>query len=96
MRRSVTEVIIYTQSNCRLSEKAVQLLDSKGIRYDKKDVSHDVFLKREMIELSGGRVTNPQIFYHSKHLGGCDDLFTAFQKGILQANTNKLSKKKVG
>lgn len=93
----MAEVIIYTQNNCRLSEKALQLLDSKGIRYDKKDVSHDVFLKREMIELSGGRVTTPQIFFRSKHIGGCDDLFTAFQKGTLQANSNdKQSKKKVG
>lgn len=75
----------------------MQLLDSKGIRYDKKDVGHDVFLKREMIELSGGRVTTPQIFHRSKHLGGCDDLFTAFQKGVLQANSNvKPSKKKAG
>ena len=93
----MSELIIYTQNNCRLSEKAIQLLDSKGVRYDKKDVSHDVFLKREMIELSGGRVTTPQIFYRSKHIGGCDDLFTAFQKGTLEANnSNKHSKKKTG
>ena len=61
------------------------MLDSKGLTYEEKDVTHDVLLKREMIELSGGRVTTPQVFFKRKHIGGCDELFALERSGKLDA-----------
>ncbi len=76
------KVIIYTQSNCRQSDKAKQLLSAKRIEYVEKDISYDVLLKREMIERTGGRSITPQIFVQGKLVGGLDDL-----QGVLKSKT---------
>jgi len=70
----MSKFLVYIRTGCRFSEQARQLLDSKGLEYFEKDVTHDVLLKREMIELSGGRVTTPQVFFKGRHIGGCDEL----------------------
>jgi glutaredoxin 3 len=77
------EVIIYTQAHCRLSDRAKQLLQTKSLRFLEKEVTHDVLLKREMIERTGGRITTPQVFINGKHIGGCDELFSLDKKGFL-------------
>ena len=94
----MANVILYTQQNCRFSDKAKQLLQIKKVMFNEKDVSHDVLLKREMIELSGGRVTTPQIFVDGRHIGGCDDLFKLYNKNENSGSNsnNKKSKKKTG
>lgn len=85
----MTNILLYTQQNCRFSDKAKQLLQIKKVAFNEKDVSHDVLLKREMIELSGGRVTTPQIFVNGSHIGGCDDLFKYYSKNENSTNSNK-------
>lgn len=70
----MTEVILYTQSNCRLSEKARQIIQSKKYRFLEKDVTYDVLVKREMIERTGGRATTPQIFVKGKHISSVQEL----------------------
>ncbi len=68
------KIIIYTQSSCRHSDKLKQLLNSKKIDFVEKDITHDVLLKREMIERSGGRAITPQIFIEGKHMSNKEDL----------------------
>ncbi len=79
----MSKVVIYTQMGCRFSQQAKSLIASKGVNYDERDITYDVLVKREMIELSGGRVTTPQIFVDGRHIGGCDDLFRLDKKGML-------------
>lgn len=62
------KIIIYTQSNCRQSDKLKQALNSKKICFTEKDISYDVLSKREMIERSGGRSITPQVFFEGKHI----------------------------
>jgi glutaredoxin 3 len=38
-----------------------------------------------MIQLSGGRMTFPQIFIDGRHVGGSDDLHALDRKGELDA-----------
>lgn len=75
----MSEIILYTQLNCRSSDKAKQLLQSKKIKFLEKDISYDVLTKREMIERTGGRVNTPQIFIKGKHIGGFTEL-TSIEK----------------
>lgn len=68
------KLIIYTQSNCRQSEKAKQLIQSQSIKFLEKDVNHDVLLRREMRERTGGKVITPQIFINGEYLGSYEEL----------------------
>lgn len=71
---NMSKIVIYTQSNCRQSEKAKQLIQSKNLSFTEKDITYDVLVKREMIERTGGRATTPQIFINSQHIGNYEDL----------------------
>ena len=42
-----------------------------------------------MIELSGGRMSVPQIFYGEQHIGGCDDLYNMENNGELDKVLSK-------
>jgi glutaredoxin 3 len=79
----MTEIILYTQTNCRLSEKAKQIFQTKKFRFLEKDVTYDVLVKREMIERTGGRATTPQIFVKGKHIGSFQELHSMDQSGNL-------------
>lgn len=70
----MSRIVIYTQSNCRQSEKAKQFIHSKNLNFIEKDITYDVLGKREMIERTGGKATTPQIFVSGKHIGTYDDL----------------------
>ncbi|MDF3047274.1 MAG: Glutaredoxin [Candidatus Midichloriaceae bacterium] len=68
------KIIIYTQANCRQSDKVRQLLNSKKVDFLEKEITHDVLLKREMIERSGGRSVTPQIFVEGNYINGLEEL----------------------
>jgi glutaredoxin 3 len=68
------KIIIYTQANCRQSDKVRQLLSSKKVDFLEKEITHDVLLKREMIERTGGRSVTPQIFVEGKYVNGLEEL----------------------
>jgi len=89
----MSRVVIYTKSGCRFCQQAKNLLSSKGFMFKEKDITYDVLLKREMIELSGGRVTTPQVFIDGRHIGGCDDIFMLDKKNQLIANDSSKRQK---
>jgi glutaredoxin 3 len=89
----MSKVVIYTQLGCKLSQQAKNLIATKGVNFDERDITYDVLVKREMIELSGGRVITPQIFVDGRHIGGCDDLFHLDKKGLFGKSTITKQKK---
>jgi glutaredoxin 3 len=56
------KIIIYTQPNCKNSEKIKHVLSAKDVFFEERDVSKEVYYKREMIERTGGKKTTPQVF----------------------------------
>lgn len=70
----MADIAIYTKSYCPYCRSAKELLKSKGRTFTEIDVEHDEAKRQEMIKKSGGRMTVPQIFINSKHIGGFDDL----------------------
>jgi glutaredoxin 3 len=81
--RSMPSVIIYTKDYCPYCHKAKALLNKKGVPFTEHDVENDAAGFAKMVTLSGGRRTVPQVFIGQKHVGGCDDLHAADDRGDL-------------
>jgi glutaredoxin 3 len=79
------KITIYTTSYCPYCVKAKHLLDTKGATYEEINVENDDNLRANMVALSGGRKTVPQIFIGDFHIGGCDDLYALEDQGKLDS-----------
>ncbi len=67
-------VEIYTTHYCPYCVSAKALLSRKGVAFTEIDVSGDWKRRQEMVARAHGRMTVPQIFIGSVHVGGSDDL----------------------
>ena len=76
-------VEIYTTRYCPYCVNAKALLKRKGVDFTEIDVGRDWERRSEMVERAHGRVTVPQIFVGSVHVGGCDDLYALERAGKL-------------
>jgi glutaredoxin 3 len=70
----VAGVRIYVRQGCAYSAGAKRLLDEKGIPYEEVDVTAHPDRREEMVHLSGGRHTFPQVFFGDRHVGGYEEL----------------------
>ena len=73
---------IYFKDWCPYSQRALKLLDAKGIDYERIDVTNDLERELEMRERAG-RTSVPQIFVGALHLGGYDDIAALDREGRL-------------
>ena len=73
---------IYFKDWCPYSQRALQLLDDKGVDYEAIDVTDDLERELEMRERAG-RTSVPQIFVGALHLGGFDDIDALDRQGRL-------------
>lgn len=76
----MANVVMYTKRVCPYCVKAKGLLNSKGVAVKEISIEGNDVLREEMIRLSGGAMTVPQIFIDGYHVGGCDDLY-ALEEG---------------
>lgn len=76
-------VEIYTTRYCPYCVQAKALLKRKGVAFTEIDVGHDWERREEMVERANGRMTVPQIFVGTTHVGGCDDLYALDRAGKL-------------
>ncbi|MFT5371389.1 MAG: glutaredoxin 3 [Lysobacterales bacterium] len=74
---------IYYKSWCPYSQRALQLLNAKGVEYTAIDLTDGNYdLELEMRKRSG-RTSVPQIFVDNRHLGGYDDIAALDRVGLL-------------
>ncbi|HKD43342.1 MAG TPA: glutaredoxin 3 [Myxococcaceae bacterium] len=78
-------VRIYTTTYCGFCARAKELLKSKGVAFEEVDVTGDDESRQQLVELSGGRKTVPQIFIGAVHIGGYADLARLESDGKLNA-----------
>jgi glutaredoxin 3 len=78
-------VQIYTTRYCPYCVAAKSLLKRKGVAFDEVDVGAAAERREEMIQRANGRMTVPQIFVGSTHVGGNDDLQALERAGKLDA-----------
>ncbi len=67
------KVEVYFTTYCHYCRRAMHLLDSKGIDYERFDVTNDPD-RRAWLREATGRHTVPQIFINGKSVGGSDDI----------------------
>jgi glutaredoxin 3 len=79
----MADIEVYTTPYCPYCAAAKQLLGSKGVKLKEIDVSRDPERMAEMVKRANGRVTVPQIFIGTTHIGGCDDLYALDEAGGL-------------
>jgi glutaredoxin 3 len=77
------KITIYTTPICPYCVRAKSLLKKKGASFEEIDVFMDSAAREEMEVKSNGRRTVPQIFIGSKHVGGCDELYSLENAGKL-------------
>jgi glutaredoxin 3 len=80
---SVSKVEIYVKMGCPYCIRALRLLDSKGVEYERIAVDFGGENKALMVQRANGRTTVPQIFIDGRHIGGCDDLMAIERRGEL-------------
>ena len=76
---------IYTTRFCPYCHAAKRLLSDKGVEFTEIDVSGDPKGRSDMVARANGRMTVPQIFIGSTHVGGYDDLSALDRLGKLDA-----------
>ena len=81
MEKEMPHVTIYTRPHCPYCESAMELLQSKGVKFEEIDGSGE--RRAEMVKRAHGRNTFPQIFIGENHIGGCDDLHELDDSGKL-------------
>ena len=81
----MAKVEIYTKAFCPYCTRAMQLLASKGVTPDERDITMGGPDRATMIERAQGRTTVPQIFIDGQHVGGSDDLAALDRAGKLDA-----------
>ncbi len=84
----MANVIMYTKKVCPYCVRAKGLLKSKGVEVSEISIEGDDMKREEMIKLSNGAMTVPQIFIGDFHVGGCDDLFDLDDKKELDILLN--------
>ena len=76
---------IYTGPLCAFCDRAIALLNKKGVSFKKIDLASDPNKMDEMIKKTNGMKTIPQIFIDCQHIGGNDKLQTLENEGKLNS-----------
>ncbi len=78
------DIMIYTWDHCPYCQKALGLLNSKGLKYQQIRIDGDDEAREEMSKKTkGNRKSVPQIFISGESIGGCDDLHALEASGEL-------------
>jgi glutaredoxin 3 len=79
----MVQIEIYTTPYCPYCIAAKRLLSEKDVTFTEIDVARDPSQRPVMVDRAQGRMTVPQIFIGSTHVGGYDDLYALDQAGGL-------------
>ncbi len=80
----MAKIEIYTWDHCPHCQKAIGLLESKGLSYQRIRLDGDEAARDAMsLKTKGNRKSVPQIFINGVSMGGCDDLHALEASGEL-------------
>ena len=82
------DVVMYSTSFCGYCQRALNLLERKGVHVREIKVDEDAAQRTEMLKRSGGLRTVPQIFIGARHVGGYDELAALDRAGELDGLLN--------
>ena len=76
---------IYTGPLCAFCDRAIALLNKKGVSFKKIDLASDPNKMEDMIKKTNGMRTVPQIFIDGQHIGDSDKLQDLENEGKLNS-----------
>jgi len=68
--------VIWSKDQCMFCDWAKELLESKGIEFEERNISHGPWTREQLQEAAPGSKTVPQIWLHGKYVGGFTELQT--------------------
>ena len=77
------KILVYSSMLCPYCFAAKKLLKKLNLNFEEIMVDNDPKKKNQMIKLSKGRATVPQVFFGENHIGGYDDLKRFYNEGKL-------------
>ena len=77
------KILVYSSMLCPYCFAAKKLLKKLNLNFEEVLVDNDPKIKNQMIKLSKGRTTVPQVFFGENHIGGYDDLKRFYNEGKL-------------
>jgi len=82
-------VKIYSTDTCPICEQTKKLFIKWGIRYNESRVDHDRDELKEMLRVTNGARTVPQILIDDKWIGGFTELTELHMEGELDSLIDK-------
>ena len=83
------KILIFSSSICPYCIAAKRLLEKLSLNFQEKIVDNNLDVRTEMLKLSKGKKTVPQIFIGDMHVGGYDDLEKLYTEGKLNRMINE-------
>lgn len=80
---TTAEVLVYYSPYCPYCMMAKRLLDAKKVNFEAINVQKHPEKRDEMLSISNGQHTVPQIFINQQHIGGYTDMAALEQEGKL-------------
>ena len=68
------KAIVWSKDQCPYCVQAKQLLESKGIEYEERNIMHGTYTKEQLLEAVPTARTLPQIFLDDEYVGGFNEL----------------------
>ena len=75
------KAIVWSKDQCPYCVQAKQLLESKGIEYEERNIMHGNYTKEQLLEAVPTARTLPQIFLNEEYVGG----FTELRKKLTES-----------
>jgi glutaredoxin 3 len=75
------KAIVWSKDQCPYCIQAKQLLESKGIEYEERNIMHGTYTKEQLLEAVPTARTLPQIFLNEEYVGG----FTELRKKLTES-----------
>lgn len=75
-------VELFVKEGCKFSARARQLLMSKGVLFNERDITFADDVRQEMVHRSK-KETTPQVFIGGEHIGGYEELRALDESGEL-------------
>jgi glutaredoxin 3 len=76
---------IYFKSWCPYCQRALALLEAKGVDFKAIDLTDDADESEQEMRERSGRTSVPQIFIDGQHIGGFDDITALDLSGELDS-----------
>ena len=79
----MADIIVYSKNRCPFCVRAKELLKRKGVSFTEINIEEQPDKFNDMLAVSEGRRTFPQIIIDGKAIGGSDDLYALDKDGRL-------------